>query len=86
MYGLCSCTGRHFCLKCLATAADAKVQQGKWTTKISPRTLDCLKDDYDRFTTAGADHSRAKEFNNVIAEPFFDIPLDQVCAFAQRLL
>ena len=45
------------------------------------RTLESLQEDFDRFTAAGADHTKAKLYNNVISTPFFDVPLDQVRNF-----
>ena len=43
------------------------------------RTLESMAADLLKFRTVCKGHlSRAKEANNVIEEPFFDIPLDQV--------
>jgi len=37
-----------------------------------------LKEDHEAFVAAGGDLQKAKEYNNVIAPYFFEIPLDQV--------
>ena len=37
-----------------------------------------LQDDYSAFMAAGGDMRRAKNFNNITAPYFFEIPLDQV--------
>ena len=42
------------------------------------RSLESLKIDYNRFVADGSNLKRAKEFNNVIDEPLFNVPLDQV--------
>ena len=34
--------------------------------------------DFEHFTAAGGDIEKAKNFNNVISRPFFNIPLEQV--------
>lgn len=41
------------------------------------RSLDQMKNDFDRFSEH-ENKNHAKFCNNVIAEPFFNIPLDQV--------
>ena len=49
------------------------------TRPILMRTLETLKSDYERFKKDGGNIKRAKNFNNVIDEPLFDIPIEQVC-------
>ena len=51
------------------------------------RTLETLKRDYAKFRANGGNIRHAKNFNNVIGEAMFDIPLDQVCfnQFCQEL-
>ena len=50
------------------------------TKQPDQRTLATLGRAYTDFTSIGNSDLRvAKEFFNVIAEPFFRIPLDQVC-------
>ena len=70
--------GRHFCLKCDCTAAQAKLPPEDRPSKPTLRSLDTLAADLSRFTDAGADLDHAKDYNNVIGPAFFDIPLDQV--------
>ncbi len=46
----------------------------------TPRTLESLRADHSRYMTIGGGNlKKAKLFNNCIEEPFFDIPLEQVC-------
>ena len=42
------------------------------------RTVQGIIDDHERFVNAGGDIRKAKEYNNCIAKPFFDIPISQV--------
>ena len=42
------------------------------------RTLASLKQDHQNFINAGANLRNAKDYNNVIEENMFDIPIDQV--------
>ena len=44
----------------------------------SLRSLANIRDDLERFDKCGKDPKMAKLCNNVIADAFFDIPLDQV--------
>ena len=47
--------------------------------RLLPRSLDTLEGDYLRFhTNANSDIRKAKDYNNVISRPFFNIPLNQV--------
>ena len=40
--------------------------------------MESLKTDYAAFVAAGGKLEKAKEFNNVIAPYFFEVPLTQV--------
>jgi hypothetical protein len=46
--------------------------------RYQARSLESLKADHRRFLDAGGNVKRAKYYNNVIGEYFFDIPLEQV--------
>ncbi len=65
-------------MKCDCTAAEARLPPQVRHKKPTLRSLDTLTEDLRRFTDAGANLENAKLYNNVIAPPFFDIPLDQV--------
>ena len=69
---------QHICWKCHITAAQAKVEPSKRQNPATSRSLKTLKEDLKRFTDAGGDQRKAKLFNNVIGECFFQIPIDQV--------
>ena len=47
-------------------------------THVQLRTLQTLEFDLQSFKTSGSDVKNAKFHNNVIDEPIFKIPLDQV--------
>ena len=69
--------GRHNCLWC--TIRNTELRIPLHVRGRSPaRTLNSIKEDNKRFVEAGNDLKKAKDFNNAISEPFFDIPLDQV--------
>lgn len=69
--------GRHNCLWCLIKREELITPTD--TRGLSEqRTLTKIKEDYQRFVAAGAIHEHAKEFNNVMAPHFFDIPISQV--------
>ena len=42
------------------------------------RTLDTLAKDHKKFLAAGGNVKQVKEYHNVLQEPFFEIPIDQV--------
>ena len=48
--------------------------------KFARRTLDNLKEDLSNFREDGENIKHAKFFKNVIDEPLFDVPIDQVCS------
>ena len=82
----CECSGRHFCLKCHITSAEAKICPADRQEAPKRRSLESLAEDLDRFTNAGANIENAKlHNNNVIAPPFFDIPLDQARTFVKYM-
>ena len=49
------------------------------------RTLDSMRKDLADLQKADRDISKAKLFNNVITEPIFDVPLDQVLSMKNKL-
>lgn len=70
--------GRHNCLWCHIPSSkllEPPLQRGPFP----PRSLESLKADYARFISEGRGNLKnAKNFNNVINEIIFDIPLDNV--------
>lgn len=78
--------GRHFCLKCLITSVEAKVAPADRSNRPTLRSLESMAVDFERFTAAGGDVEKAKNFNNVISRSFFDIPLEQVSYVPPRAL
>ena len=69
--------GRHCCLWCHITQQELAVPRDIRGLK-SCRTLATLHSDWQGFKQAGANLKHAKDYNNVIARPFFEIPLHQV--------
>ena len=70
-------SGRHCCLYCLTTSDELHLQPS--IESLDLRTIDSILHDHRRFMQCGGDRRKAKEFNNVIHEPFFkSIPLSQV--------
>ncbi len=48
--------------------------------RFPSRTLQTLQDDHQKFLEeGGGDLKKAKFYNNVITDHFFDIPIDSVC-------
>ena len=79
IYGISGASGKHPCLWCTATTEDIRLHPAKRKEQSSLRTLDTIKEDLKKFrTTFKSNLARAKDANNVIDEPMFDIPLDQV--------
>ena len=78
MFGLSRSSARHSCLWCLATAEEIQLASAD-RDHVMKRTLQLMKDDYKLFLSDGKILKRAKFFNNVIDDVFFDIPLTQVC-------
>lgn len=69
--------GRHCCLYCDITYS--QMQVSKMERQIfGTRTLESLKNDFQSFMLDGGNIKRAKLFNNVISEPLFNVPIDQV--------
>ena len=69
--------GRHNCLWCTIPSSHLKLplhQRGAYPV----RTLSSLKEDHAKFVAAGGNISQAKNYNNVISSPIFDIEIDQV--------
>ena len=75
---ICGPLGRHFCLKCVCTAAESAIAPVARARQPASHTFNSLNEDLQRSTDAGANVDRAKRFNNVIGPAFFDVPLDQV--------
>ena len=70
--------GRHNCLWCLIPSSSLKVPL-EVRGRFKERSLDSLKSDHSKFLSdGGGDIRKAKFFNNVIEEYFFDIPLENV--------
>ena len=65
------CIGKHNCSNDLKIPLDTRGRQ-------TPRTLSSIKADYTKFAEAGGNLRLAKEYNNAIRKPLFDIPLDHV--------
>lgn len=67
-------------MKCTITSAVAKkpLKDRQQDTLPTVRSLETLQQDFESFTQAGSQLSKAKLHNNVIAKPIFAIPLDQV--------
>ena len=78
IYSCHKITGRHNCLWCLIPSSSLKVplaERGRFTA----RSLESLHSDHSDFVSSGGGHvKRAKFFNNVIEDYFFDIPLENV--------
>ena len=70
-------TGRHSCLWCLIKSSDMRTPLSS-RGESTRRTVQGIIDDHERFVKAGGDIRKAKEYNNCIAKPFFDIPISQV--------
>ena len=69
--------GRHCCLWCQLTSSDLK----KSPSARSPvffRSDVTMQTDLARFQAQGSNIAYAKEFNNVIREPLFEISITQV--------
>ena len=70
--------GRHNCLWCSIPSSSLKVPLAV-RGRFAGRSLDSLKSDHSRFLAeGGGDIRKAKLFNNVIEDYFFDVPLENV--------
>lgn len=76
--------GRHNCLWCTIRSSDLKTPL-QVRGRSPARSLESLRSDHQKFVNAGSQLKQAKEFNNAIHEPFFDIPLDQVSILSMTL-
>ncbi|XP_071477750.1 uncharacterized protein [Diadema antillarum] len=74
MYGLTGPSGRHCCLFCNITKQEMATPPMQ-RAATHPRTLQSLRTSLDRFKECGI----PKEANNVVRQPFFEIPIDHVC-------
>lgn len=70
--------GRHCCLWCEITKQELQIAPDKITKTPPPRSLATLARDFKAFKADGSRPDRMKLFNNVIEEPLFHIPLEQV--------
>lgn len=78
--------GRHCCLLCNVTYKDMQTPPDS-RTPAEPRSLQGLKRDLSGFMTiGGGDLDKAKQHNNVICPPLFDIPLDQVMILCESAI
>ncbi|XP_065654588.1 uncharacterized protein LOC124812501 [Hydra vulgaris] len=77
IYSITGATGRHCCLFCEITSSEMQLNIEARTRPILLRTLATLKSDYEQFKNDGGNIKHAKNFNNVIDEPLFDIPIEQ---------
>ena len=69
--------GRHPCLWCTITSEE--LPKAKHQHPSSKRTLESLANDLHAFRTDGnGDLKKAKNYNNVIDDYYFNIPIDQV--------
>ena len=75
-YGLSGSSGRRPCLFCLSTKDEF---QTPLTPEVQPRSLDQLKEDFDRFSGSGGALSTAKHYNNVIRPTIIPVELDNIC-------
>ncbi|XP_038049523.1 uncharacterized protein LOC119723080 isoform X2 [Patiria miniata] len=78
VYGITGANGRHCCLYCDITKDGMRLPLAE-RPALQQRSLETLTYDLQRFRVHGAHLTKAKEFNNVIDEPMFAIPLTQVC-------
>nr|XP_047129350.1 uncharacterized protein LOC124809337 [Hydra vulgaris] len=78
VYGISGATGRHCCLFCEITKNEMQLSMKDRNQSIFLRTLESLKSDFERFKNDGGNNKNAKKFNNVIDEPLFDIPIEQI--------
>ena len=70
-------SGRYCCLWCHITKQELAVPRDTRGTKPC-RILATLHANFQRCEQAVSNLKNAKDFNNVISDPFFEIPLDQV--------
>ena len=70
--------GRHCCLWCNITSDELKIGRATRQQCTTECTLQSLSDKHQNFIADGGNLKRAKFFENVIGEAFFDVPLHQV--------
>eukprot|EP00057_Strongylocentrotus_purpuratus_P005186 XP_003730386.1 PREDICTED: uncharacterized protein LOC100891379 isoform X1 [Strongylocentrotus purpuratus] len=73
-YGLSGPSGRHCCLYCVATKTEMATPLAS-RGRLPERTLDTLKESLAKYKHSNV----AKESNNAIRPPQFNIPINQVC-------
>ena len=80
MYGLSGASGKHPCLWCTVTSQQMQLPPSQRTVAVVERTLESMKSDLTTFREKFKGNLKnAMDANNVIDEPFFNIPLNQVC-------
>lgn len=76
IYALTGANGRHCCLYCTITKEEMQnTIAGR--SCVSKRTLEAIADDLKGFREAGGNIKNAKNFNNVIDDVIFNVPIDQ---------
>ena len=71
-------SGRHCCLWCLIRTDQLKTSPSA-RGLVDMRTTRTIVGDYQKFKEGGGNIKKAKQYNNVICEPFFPtIDLSQV--------
>ena len=76
--------GRHPCIWCIIRADQMKQPRQERGT-LQPRSLESLEADYLCFQGNGkSDIRKAKEYNNVIRQVFFNIPLSKVSSLIDK--
>ena len=70
-------SGRHCCLWCHIKGSDLKTPPSV-RGPVVLRSLSTMATDLQRFEQSGKSIKYVKEFNNVLYQNFFNIPLDQV--------
>ena len=83
MHTLSALPCRHSCLWCLIKSNDMRIPLSS-RGDSARRTVQGMVADNERFVKAGGDIWMAREYNNCIAKPFFDIPISQVLLLHHR--
>lgn len=69
--------GRHCCLWCTTEYSEMK-KSPKDRKPSKQRSLENMEASLKAFKASGGNINKAKEFDNVIKEPFMKVPLSQV--------
>jgi len=76
-YGLSGSSGVRPCLFCLMTKTE--MQSTHTPQSCTPRSIQGLREDLERFKAAGSRLQNANHYNNVIREVIFPIAITDVC-------